>query len=100
MADNKSKKQQLSEVQSLITGIPAYCATMSFTYGGKTYTSAAAVAVFQGLASALQATSTARSAYHEAVIAEEALFATDGPLVSTVRQILALSFASQPTVSA
>ena len=95
-----SKKVEVSEVTSLTTALPTYCATMTFMVDGTTYTTPQVVQLGQGLLAAASAVVQAKAAYAEAVAHERKLQVTDGAILTVVRQNLAGAFASSPTTLA
>jgi hypothetical protein len=80
--------------------MPTYCPSMTFTKDGTTRTTPQVVQICTGLVAANTAVVQAEAAYHEAVANERALQATDGPIISAVRQNLAVAFGSLPTTLA
>jgi len=95
-----SKAKQLSQIQSLSTGMPKYCASMTFTLAGTTYTEPQAVQVVDALLAADQATVQAKVGYAAAEAAEKKLFSTDGPIIRELRENLALAFSNSPATLA
>jgi len=95
-----TKKVELSELQSLTTALPTYCAAMTFMVDSTTYTTPQVVQLGTGLLAAASAVVQAKAAYAEAVAKERKLQATDGAILSVVRVNLAGALASSPTTLA
>ena len=97
---SNSKKQQLSEIQTLVTGMPKYCASMSFTLNGVTYTSAQLVQMGTEILAADEATVQAKAAYKGAVAAEQSLLTTNHSVIEGLKQNLGLVFGNSPATLA
>ena len=81
-----------AQYQALLTGIPKYCVNTIFSYAGQTYTASQAVAVVTALLNVSFASSNAKSAWKDALAAEQKMIAADAPVVRAIRESLALTF--------
>jgi hypothetical protein len=95
-----SKATQLSRIKSLSTSMPKYCAAMTFTVDGTTYTTPQVVQIADALLAADAATVQAKVSYESAEAAEKKLFSADAGILAGVRENLEVAFSSSPATLA
>jgi len=94
---SKSTAQiSIVDYQALIVGIPKYMSTLTFMVASKTFTAAQAVAFLQTLHDSSAARIAARAALRQAVLADQALEAQNGPVAREIRDAVALAFSNAP----
>jgi hypothetical protein len=92
------KALTLAEYTGLSAGLLKYCATSTFTIGGKSYSTPQVVALITGLQNAAVTKATAASAAKVAREAVTAAEASDGQVVKGVRNVVELMFSNDPPV--
>jgi hypothetical protein len=95
-----TKQPTLAELQSLSTGLPAYCAGMSFLLAGTTYSTTQALAIVTSFLAAETAVQQAKAAYKQTLTARDTLTVSNGVIVRELREILVLNFSNSPPVMA
>jgi hypothetical protein len=87
----------LAQYQALITGIPNYCATTTFSVASQTFTAPQAVALIQTVINASAAVNAARAAWRAALLAQEKVITGDAKVANEIRESVALMFSNAPT---
>jgi hypothetical protein len=89
-----------AEYQALIVGIPKYMPGAIFMVASQTFTATQAVAFLQTLHDSSAARVAARAALTQAIHADQALEAQNGPVAREMRDAVALAFSNAPTTLA
>jgi hypothetical protein len=95
-----SRTLTVAQYQALISGIQQHLTTGTITVASQTFTGPEAVTFLQGLLTPATGTSTAKAAYHEAVLASRTAEAQNGAIAREMRDVIALMYSNSPTMLA
>ena len=85
----------ISEYRALVSGVPVHCPNAVFTVAGQTFTAPRAVTFIPSVLDAVAATTTAKGAWTDAILAEAKGVAQDGGTVKQIRRNIAGMFSKQ-----
>jgi hypothetical protein len=95
-----AKAMTAAQYQALISGIQLHLTAGTITVAGQTFTGPQAVSFLQGLLTPAVGTSTAKAAYHEAVLASRTAEAQNGAVAREMRDEIAIMYSNSPTMLA
>jgi hypothetical protein len=95
-----SIQDKTTEYQQLVAGIQKNAPNLILTIGSQSYTSPQIVTVLQSLVSSSTTVATAKSAWHDAVLANQKVEKQCAPLVSELRQMIELMFSNSESTLA
>jgi hypothetical protein len=95
-----NKQSLVAEYQAIIAGLQKHNPNLTILIASQTYTSAQLVQALQTLISSGNAVLTARTAAHDAVVADAKVEAQYAPLIRELKQSIALMYSNAATTLA
>ena len=94
------KALTLAELQALSTGIPKYFPNFGFLIASTTYTTAEVMIIIKSLLDLETASTKAKTAAHDAIVASDAAQAQHAPFIKELRQFVVVAYSNASTTLA